>query len=343
MGRLLVLRWRSHGGRQGTLRRAGAVSPLLAGAACGSGGASSAPRRPQAERPRTRMPATRRVRENARLDDIRCSETWPHHNDIRETDARGNLARQKPTFGRFPPDRDGRTGRCVLCSLEAWAKTRQIRFMPILSRSRLTASRSPSPSGWLRAGMWFACQAVSRRTGRMPRACRLNGPSQRKGAGRSGGRGGERRTQAAAGRLIYRRGAATSDSGRFQGQDNSGQPVGDLVRALPRGDAGPGQAPGRPRRPGFRGRGHQRGHPQPDKPKAWLQENGIRNLAYYADPDGQAPAGACRNPAMLSAFRPPCWSMRPGCEIALLKGPAEWASPDAVAFMKAASQAVARP
>ena len=39
-----------------------------------------------------------------------------------------------------------------------------------------------------------------------------------------------------------------------------------------------------------------------DKPKAWLQENGIRNLAYHADPDGQAAAGAaeirpCGRPA----------------------------------------------
>ena len=72
-----------------------------------------------------------------------------------------------------------------------------------------------------------------------------------------------------------------------------------------------------------------------EKPKAWLRQNEIHNLDYYADPTGQAPAGPaeiwpCCRPSDDLAGR------RSGCEIALLKGPAEWASPDAFAFIEAA-------
>jgi thiol-disulfide isomerase/thioredoxin len=73
----------------------------------------------------------------------------------------------------------------------------------------------------------------------------------------------------------------------------------------------------------------------PEKPKAWLQENGIRNLAYYADPTGkllqvlQKSGHVVGLPATFVVHSS-------GCEVALLKGPAEWASPDALAFMRAA-------
>jgi thiol-disulfide isomerase/thioredoxin len=72
-----------------------------------------------------------------------------------------------------------------------------------------------------------------------------------------------------------------------------------------------------------------------EKPKAWLQENGIRNLAYYADPSGrllqvlQKSGHAVGLPTTLLVDAA-------GCEIALLKGPAEWASPDAAALIEAA-------
>ena len=64
----------------------------------------------------------------------------------------------------------------------------------------------------------------------------------------------------------------------------------------------------------------------PDKPKAWLQENGIGNLAYHADPSGKLlqvlqtirPCGRPADHLLIDGN---------GCEIALLKGPAEWASP----------------
>jgi thiol-disulfide isomerase/thioredoxin len=73
----------------------------------------------------------------------------------------------------------------------------------------------------------------------------------------------------------------------------------------------------------------------PDKPRAWLQENGIDDLAYYADPTGkllqvlQKSGHAVGLPTSL-------FIDAAGCEIALLKGPAEWASPEAFAFVRAA-------
>lgn len=70
-----------------------------------------------------------------------------------------------------------------------------------------------------------------------------------------------------------------------------------------------------------------------DKPKAWLQQNGVHNLAYYADPTGkllqvlQKSGHAVGLPTTMLIDSS-------GCEIALLKGPAEWASPDAFSFLR---------
>ena len=73
----------------------------------------------------------------------------------------------------------------------------------------------------------------------------------------------------------------------------------------------------------------------PDKPKAWLQENGIRNLAYYADPAGKLLQVLQKSGHVVGL--PTTFVVDPsGCEIALLKGPAEWDSPEALAFMRAA-------
>jgi len=72
-----------------------------------------------------------------------------------------------------------------------------------------------------------------------------------------------------------------------------------------------------------------------EKPKAWLQENGITNLAYHADPEGKLLQVLQKSGHVVGL--PTTFVVdASGCEIALLKGPAEWASPDAVAFMKAA-------
>ncbi len=73
----------------------------------------------------------------------------------------------------------------------------------------------------------------------------------------------------------------------------------------------------------------------PAKPKAWLHDIGIGNLAYYADPnakvfqDLKAIGKALGMPTTL-LIDPN------GCEIAALAGPAEWASPDGVRFVSAA-------
>lgn len=73
----------------------------------------------------------------------------------------------------------------------------------------------------------------------------------------------------------------------------------------------------------------------PEKAKTWLTDTGIASLTYYAD-----------NSAKIfqelkergRAFGMPTTILidRNGCEVATLAGPAEWASSDAIAFIKAA-------
>src|SRR5262245_550847 len=74
-----------------------------------------------------------------------------------------------------------------------------------------------------------------------------------------------------------------------------------------------------------------------DKPKAWLQQAGVTGLAYYADASAKifqelkAVGKAVGMPTSLLVDGA-------GCEIAYLAGPAEWASDDALALVKAAMQ-----
>jgi thiol-disulfide isomerase/thioredoxin len=73
----------------------------------------------------------------------------------------------------------------------------------------------------------------------------------------------------------------------------------------------------------------------PDKPKAWLDEVGIKRLGYYADPtakvfqDLKQAGKAWGMPTTLLIDGA-------GCEIATLAGPAEWASDDAIRLVNAA-------
>jgi len=73
----------------------------------------------------------------------------------------------------------------------------------------------------------------------------------------------------------------------------------------------------------------------PDKPRAWLGQNGITRLAYYADPtakvfqDLKLGGWAIGMPTTLVVDPE-------GCELARLSGPAEWASDDATALITAA-------
>ncbi len=74
-----------------------------------------------------------------------------------------------------------------------------------------------------------------------------------------------------------------------------------------------------------------------DKPKAWLAENRITRLAYYADP--QAKTFQELRAARKIEGMPTSVLVAPdGCELALLQGPADWASADAKALIGAAMQ-----
>ena len=72
-----------------------------------------------------------------------------------------------------------------------------------------------------------------------------------------------------------------------------------------------------------------------DKPKAWLDEVGIKGLGYFADPsakvfqDLKAIGKALGMPTTL-LIDPQ------GCELGTLAGPAEWASEDAIKLIEAA-------
>jgi hypothetical protein len=81
--------------------------------------------------------------------------------------------------------------------------------------------------------------------------------------------------------------------------------------------------------------GDQRRYPQPGKPRAWLQDNGIRNLAITPT----RPANFCRfssAPGHVVGLPTTLLVDAAGCEIAVMKGPAEWASADALALVRAA-------
>jgi thiol-disulfide isomerase/thioredoxin len=73
----------------------------------------------------------------------------------------------------------------------------------------------------------------------------------------------------------------------------------------------------------------------PEKPRAWLAENGIRHLSYYADPSGKLLQVLQRSGHVIGLPTTVIVD-RAGCELALLKGPAEWASEDAIALVRAA-------
>ena len=73
----------------------------------------------------------------------------------------------------------------------------------------------------------------------------------------------------------------------------------------------------------------------PDKPKAWLNEIGVKTLAYYADPNAKVFQDL---KSIGRAFGMPTTLLIDpnGCEIGTIAGPAEWASDDAVKLIEAA-------
>jgi thiol-disulfide isomerase/thioredoxin len=72
-----------------------------------------------------------------------------------------------------------------------------------------------------------------------------------------------------------------------------------------------------------------------ERPRTWLQENGVTRLAYYADPSGKVMQVLQRS-GELVGLPTSILVDRDGCQIAVLKGPAEWASADAKALIATA-------
>jgi thiol-disulfide isomerase/thioredoxin len=73
----------------------------------------------------------------------------------------------------------------------------------------------------------------------------------------------------------------------------------------------------------------------PEKPKAWLKEVGVSNLAYYADPNGKA-FQELKVAGKLIGLPTTVLIDGTGCELGTLPGPAEWASDDAIKLIAAA-------
>ena len=72
-----------------------------------------------------------------------------------------------------------------------------------------------------------------------------------------------------------------------------------------------------------------------DRPKAWLKEAGVERLAYYADREAKVFQDLKR--VGKAVGMPTTLLIDPdGCELALINGPAEWASEDALKLVRAA-------
>ncbi len=72
-----------------------------------------------------------------------------------------------------------------------------------------------------------------------------------------------------------------------------------------------------------------------DKPKAWLAKREITALPYYADPQAKV-FQELRVARKVDGMPVSLIVDRDGCELAILQGPADWASADAKALIKAA-------
>jgi thiol-disulfide isomerase/thioredoxin len=72
-----------------------------------------------------------------------------------------------------------------------------------------------------------------------------------------------------------------------------------------------------------------------EKPRAWLAEHNIAKLAYYADPEAKVFQDLKR---VGQAVGMPTTLLidAKGCQLGVLHGPAEWASPDAKKLIAAA-------
>lgn len=73
----------------------------------------------------------------------------------------------------------------------------------------------------------------------------------------------------------------------------------------------------------------------PEKAKTWLKDNGIGVLAYYADPTARI-FQVLKEKGRAFGMPTTLLVDRNGCEVATLAGPAEWASDDALKFIRTA-------
>lgn len=72
-----------------------------------------------------------------------------------------------------------------------------------------------------------------------------------------------------------------------------------------------------------------------DKPKAWLADNKVTALPYYGDPQA-ATFQALRAAHKVEGMPVSIIVDKAGCELGIIQGPADWASADSKALMKAA-------
>lgn len=70
-----------------------------------------------------------------------------------------------------------------------------------------------------------------------------------------------------------------------------------------------------------------------DRPRTWLEEHGIDDLAYYAENDGKLLQTLQRSGHVVGLPTTILFDDN-NCELAVLKGPAHWSSEDAFAFIR---------
>jgi thiol-disulfide isomerase/thioredoxin len=74
-----------------------------------------------------------------------------------------------------------------------------------------------------------------------------------------------------------------------------------------------------------------------ERPKAFLQETGVKNLTFYADSTAKAFQSLQQNGKLVGL--PTSFLIgRDGCEIGVIAGPAKWDGADALALIRAAAQ-----
>jgi thiol-disulfide isomerase/thioredoxin len=72
-----------------------------------------------------------------------------------------------------------------------------------------------------------------------------------------------------------------------------------------------------------------------DRPKAWLDQAGVKNLAYHTDHEAKI-FQDLRRAGLAEGMPTTVLIDASGCRLGRLAGPAEWASPDALALVRAA-------